>query len=59
MVEYCKVNVKFPNRQQKQLKIAAKSKKGTTLKISLKMFDGNDLSHELFLIGKRKVKKYI
>ena len=41
MVEYIKVNVKLTDTQLKKLKIAAKNKIGTTLRITLKMFDGN------------------
>ena len=49
MVEYSKVNVKLSDTQLKKLKNAAKNKTGTTLRISLKMLNGNDLSHELLL----------
>ena len=45
MVEYSKVNVKLSDTQLKKLKTAVKDKTG-----SLKMFDGNDLPHELLLI---------
>ena len=47
MVDYSKVNVKLSDTQLKQLKTAAKNKTGTTLRISLKMLNGNDLPHEL------------
>ena len=47
MVEYSKVNVKLTDKQLKKLKTAIKNKTGTTLRMSLKMFDGSDLSHEL------------
>ena len=49
MVEYSKVNVKLLDTQLKKRKTAVKNKTGTTLRISLKMFSGNDLSHELLL----------
>ena len=49
MVKYTKVNVKLLNTQLKKLKNAVKNNTGTTLKISLKMFDGNNLPHELLL----------
>ena len=49
MVEYSKVNVKLSDMQLKKLKSAVKDKTGTTLRISLKMFAGNDLPHELLL----------
>ena len=56
MVEYSKVNVKLSNRQLKQLKIAAKDKTETNLRMSWKMTNGNDLSHELFLTGRQKTE---
>ena len=56
MAEYSKVNVKLSDRQLKQLKTAVKNKTGTTLKMSLKMFDGNDLSHQLLLTTRQKTK---
>ena len=42
MVEYSKVNVKLLDRKLKQLKTAVKDKSGRTLKMSLKMLNGND-----------------
>ena len=42
--------------QLKKLKIAVKNKTGTTLRISLKMLNGNDLPHELLLTTKQKTK---
>ena len=50
MVEYSNVNVKLSDAQLKTLKTAAKKKKtGTTLIMSLKLLDGNDLPDELLL----------
>ena len=40
----------------KKLKTAVKNKTGTTLRISLKMPNGNDLPHELLLITRQKNK---
>ena len=56
MVEYNKVNFKLSDTQLKKLKNAVKNKTGTTLRISLKMFNGNDLPHELLLTTKQKQK---
>ena len=56
MVEYNKVNVKLSDTQLKKLKNAVKNKTGTTLRISLKMFNGNDLPYELLLKTRRKTK---
>ena len=56
MVEYSKVNVKLADTQLKKLKTAVKNKTGTTLRMSLKMLDGNDLPHELLLTTRQKAK---
>ena len=49
MVGYTKVNVKLSDSKIKKLKDAVKDNTGTTLRISLKMFNGNNLPHELLL----------
>ena len=56
MVEYSKVNVKLTDTQLKKLKNAVKNKTGTTLRINLKMFNGNNLPHELLLTARQKTK---
>ena len=56
MVEYSKVKVKLTDTQLKKLKNAVENKTGTTLRMSLKMFDGNDLPHELLLTTRQKTK---
>ena len=56
MIEYSKVNVKLSDRQLKKLKNAVKNKTGTTLRMSLKILDGNDLPHELLLTTRQKTK---
>ena len=46
--------------QLKKLKTAVKDKTGTTLIMSLKILDGNDLPHELLLTTRQnKTKKCI
>ena len=55
MVEY-KVNVKLSDSQLKKFKNAVKNKTGTTLRIGLKMFNGNNLPHELLLTTRQKTK---
>ena len=50
------VNVKLTDTQLKKLKSAVKNKTGTTLRMSLKMFDGNDMPHELLLTTRQKTK---
>ena len=56
MVEYTKVNIKLSDSQIKKLKNAVKDNTGTTLRIDLKMFNGNDLPHELLLTTRQKTK---
>ena len=56
MVEYSKVTVKVSDTQLKKLKTAGKDKTGTTRRMSLKMFNGNDLPHELLLKTRQKSK---
>ena len=56
MVEYNKINAKLTDTQLKKLKTAVKNKTGTTLRMSLKMLDGNDLPHELLLTTRQKTK---
>ena len=57
MVECSKVNVKVTDAQLKKLKNAVKNKTGTTMRMSLKMLDGNDLPHELLLTTRQKKAK--
>ena len=56
MVEYSKVNAKLIDTQQKKLKIAAKNETGTILSMNLKIFDGNDLPHELSLTTRQRTE---
>ena len=56
MVEYSKVMAKLSDKQLKKLKTAVKIKTETTLRMSLKMLDGNDLPHELLLTRRQKSK---
>ena len=56
MAEYNKVNVKLSDTQLKKLKNVVKTKTGTTLRISFKIFNGNNLPHELLLTTRQKAK---
>ena len=56
MVESSKVNVKLTDRQLKKLKTAVKNKTKTTLRMSLKMLNGNCLPLELLLTTRQKAK---
>ena len=56
MVEYSKVNVKLTDTQLKKLENAVKDKTRKTLRINLKIFNGNNLPHELLLTTRQKTK---
>ena len=56
MVEYSKVNVRLSDKQLEKLKTAVKNNAGTTLRMSLKMLDVDNLPHELSLTTKQKTK---
>ena len=56
MVEYTKVNVRLSDSQLKKLKDVVSNNTETTLRISLKMFNGNNLPHELLLTARQKIK---
>ena len=56
MVEYSKVNVKLTDTLLEKLKNAVKNKTGITLRMNSKIFDENDLPHELLLTARPKTK---
>ena len=56
MVEYRNVNVNLSDTQLIKLKDALRNKTRTDLRISFKMFNGNDLPHELLLTTRQKTK---
>ena len=53
MVEYNKV----PDSQLNKLKTAVKNQTGITLRMNIKMFNGNNLPHKLLLATRQKKKK--
>ena len=55
MVEYSKINVKVTNLQLNKLKTATKNQTGVTLRINIKMLNGNNLQHELLLTTRKKL----
>ena len=57
MVKYNKVNVKLSYTRLKKLKTAVKYETGKTLRINLKMFNGNNLPHELLLTTRQNFLK--
>ena len=56
MVEYTKVNVKLRNLQLSKLKKAVKNSDSTTLRVSIKNFDKDELPHELSLTTRQSTK---
>ena len=56
MDEQFKVNVKLSNSQLNKLKTAAKNQTEVTLRMNFKMFNGNNLPHELLLTTRQKAK---
>ena len=56
MVQYNEVNAKLTDTQLKKLKNTVKNKTGATLRTSLKMFDGDNLCHEILLTTRQKTK---
>ena len=56
MVEYSQANARLSDTQLKKLKIFVKNKTETTLRMSLKMFDENDVPHELLMTTRQRTK---
>ena len=56
MVEYNTVNAELSNSELNKLKSAVKNKQGTTLRMNAKMFNGNNLPHELLLSTRQATK---
>ena len=56
MVEYNTVHAKLLNLQLNKLKSAVKNKQGTTLRMNARMFNGNNLPHELLLTTRQTAK---
>ena len=54
MVECSNLNAKLTDKQLKKLKTVVKNKTGTTLRMSLKMFNEKDLPYELLLTTRQK-----
>ena len=56
MVEYSKINCKLRNVQLNKLKKAVKSNEGATLRLGIKNFNKDELSHELLLTTRQNTK---
>ena len=54
---YEEARVKLTNAQLNKLKSTATNKTGTTLRITKKKFQDEELPHELFLSTRQKTKK--
>ena len=56
MVEYNTVNAKLSDLQLNKLKTAVKNQTGATLRMNVKMLNGNNLLHELLLTTRQRTK---
>ena len=56
MVDYSKVNVRLSDSKLNRLRSAVRNQTGATLRINIKMFNGNNLPHELLLTTRQKTK---
>ena len=56
MVEYNTVNAKLSESQVNKLKGAVKNKQGTILRMNAKVFNGNNLPHQLILTQRQITK---
>ena len=56
MVEYNTINAKLSDSQLNKLKGAVKNKQGTTLRMSARIFNGDNLPHE-WLLTTRQITK--
>ena len=56
MVEYNKTNVKLSDAQLNKLISSVEYQTGSTLKMDVKMFNGNSLLHELLLTTRETTK---
>ena len=56
MVEYSKINCKLTNVQLNKLKKAVKSSEGASLRLGIKIFNKDELLHELLLTTRQNTK---
>ena len=56
MVRYNRVNAKLSDSQLNQLESVVKYRKGATLRMNIRMFNGNNLPHELLLTTRQTTK---
>ena len=56
MVRYNRVNVKLSDLQLNKLKSAVKNNQGTTLRMDIRMFNRDNLPHELLLTTRQRTR---
>ena len=56
MGEYNKINVKLSDSELNKLKSSVINQTGATLRMNIKMFEGNNLPYELLLTTRQKTK---
>ena len=56
MFKYNKISVKLSDSQLNKLKSAVNNQKGVTLRWGMKIFERNNLPHELLLTARQKAK---
>ena len=56
MIEYNKINVKLSDTQLNKLKTAIENETGATLRMNIKIFNGNNSPHELLLTTRQTTK---
>ena len=56
MIEYNKINVKLSDTQLNKLKTAIKNETRATLRMNIKIFNGNNSPHELLLTTRQTTK---
>ena len=56
MVRYNRVNAKLSESQLNQLESVVKDRQGATLRMNVRMFNGNNLPHELLLTTRQTTK---
>ena len=56
MIQYSELNVKLSDSQLNKLKISVKNQTGVTLRMNIKIFNGNNLPLELLLTTRQKTK---
>ena len=56
MLEYSVVNVQLSNSQLNKLEDALRNRTGTTLRMNIRIFNGNNLPHELLLTTRQRTK---